>query len=285
MKNVKFADYKIIAMKKTVFLFLFILAAAVSSVAQTPRNLSKEPIATTMFQVTYAFQFPGLDTKTDFGVNSTIGGSVIYKTEGNWLFTANGNFIFGSETQVKGTRIDILGESVTTVTGEVIGGNGIPTAMAFFQRGFHFQAEVGKLFPFKPNPNSGFFVQAGIGYLRNRIRIDYMIDAQNPPYQLTGDYQYGYDRMRGGIAFHGEAGYLLMSNNRLYNLSLSLEVTYARTKPLRDYDFRVFYDEDGEPHVMGFNDKSKRFNDLYFGIRLSWMIPTYQRQPDAYYYY
>ena len=270
-------------MRKTTLTLFLMLATVTSVVAQTPRNLSKEAIPVTMFQVTYAAQLPGMDTKTDFGFTNTIGGSVIYKSEGNWLFTANGNFIFGDK--VKGSRIDLLGESITTVYGEVIGGGGLPTSLAFFQRGFHFQAEVGKLFALAPNPNSGIFVQAGLGYLRNRIRIDYMIEAQNTPYQLIDDYQYGYDRMRGGMALHGEAGYLIMSNSRVYNLSVSLEVTYARTKPLRDYDFRVFYDENGEPHIMGYNDKNKRFNDLYYGIRLSWMIPAYQRQPDAYYYY
>lgn len=99
------------------------------------------------------------------------------------------------------------------------------------------------------------------------------------------DYQYGYDKMRGGFALHAEAGYLILSNTRVYNLSVSLEATYARTQSLRDYDFRVFYDENGEPHIMGYNDKSHRFNDFYYGIRVSWMIPVYQRQPDEYYYY
>lgn len=271
------------SMRKTILTLLFVLATVVSTVAQTPRNISKEAIPVTMFQVTYAALFPGMDTKADYGFTNNVGGSVIYKTEGNWLFTANGNFVFGDK--IKGSRIDLLGESITTEYGEVIGGGGLPSSLAFFQRGFHFQAEVGKLFPFAPNPNSGFFVQAGLGYLRNRMRIDYMIESQNTPYQLIDDYQYGYDRMRGGFALHGEAGYMILSNTRVYNLSVSLEATYARTKPLRDYDFRVFYDDNGEPHIMGYNDKSKRFNDFYYGIRVSWMIPAYQRQPDAYYYY
>lgn len=270
-------------MKKYIFTIICALIFTFLGVAQTPRNIKKESIPTAMFQVTYAAQFPGMDTKTDYGFTNTLGGSFIYKTEGNWLFTANGNFIFGD--QLKGDRIDILGEGITTYEGEVIGGGGLASSLALFQRGLHFQAEIGKLFPFKPNPNSGFFVQAGVGYLRNRIRIDYQIEAQNPPYPLMGDYQYGYDRMRGGLALHGEAGYLVMSDNRIYNFSVSLEVTYARTQPLRDYDFRVFYDENNEPHINGMVDKSRRFNDLYYGIRLSWMIPTYQRQPDEYYYY
>lgn len=269
-------------MRKTVFTLVLALAA-VSTFAQTPRNIAKEAIPVSMFQVTYAAQFPALDTKNDYGFTNTIGGSFIHKTQGNWLFTGNGNFIFGNK--IKGSRIDLLGESITTLYGEVIGGGGIPTSLAFFQRGLHFQAEVGKLFPLAPNPNSGIFVQLGAGYLWNRLRIDYQIETQNPPLPLMDDYQYGYDKMRGGFALHAEAGYLILSNTRVYNLSVSLEATYARTKSLRDYDFRVFYDENGEPHIMGYNDKSHRFNDFYYGIRVSWMIPVYQRQPDEYYYY
>jgi hypothetical protein len=269
-------------MRKTVFTLVLALAA-VSTFAQTPRNIAKEAIPVSMFQVTYAAQFPALDTKSDYGFTNTIGGSFIHKTQGNWLFTGNGNFIFGNK--IKGSRIDLLGESITTLYGEVIGGGGIPTSLAFFQRGLHFQAEVGKLFPLAPNPNSGIFVQLGAGYLWNRLRIDYQIETQNPPLPLMDDYQYGYDKMRGGFALHAEAGYLILSNTRVYNLSVSLEATYARTKSLRDYDFRVFYDENGEPHIMGYNDKSHRFNDFYYGIRVSWMIPVYQRQPDEYYYY
>jgi hypothetical protein len=270
-------------MKKTAFTILLVLTVTFSGFAQTPRNIKKESIPTFMFQVTYAAQFPGLDTKTDYGFTNTIGGSVIYKTKSNWLFTANGNFIFGDK--VKGDRIDILGEGITTYEGEIIGGGGLVSALALFQRGMHLQAEVGKLFRFWPNPNSGFFVQAGIGYLRNRMRIDYQIEAQNPPYPVMDDYQYGYDRMRGGLALHGETGYLIMSDNRLYNFSVSFEVNYARTKPLRDYDFRVFFDENGNPKPNGYFDKNQVYNDLYYGIRVSWMIPTYQRQPDEYYYH
>ena len=271
-------------MRKTSCLLFFLLLCAVTGFTQTtPRNIANEVIPTAMFQVTYGAQFPGMDTKERFGFTNTIGGSFIYKTSGNVLFTANGNFIFGD--QLKGDRIDFFGEGITTPTGEIIGGGGLFTSLALFQRGYHFQAEVGKLFPFKPNPNCGFFIQGGIGYLRNRIRIEYQTEAMNDPYQLIEDYRYGYDQMRGGLALHAETGYLYMGESRVLNFSVSFEVTYARTKHLRDYDFRVFYDDDGEPHVMGYNDKSLRFNELYYGIRLSWNIPTYQRQPDAYYYY
>lgn len=271
-------------MRKTPFLILIILCCMQPVFSQEKlRNIAKDVVPTTMFQVTYAGQLTALDTKASFGFTNTIGGSVIYKTQGNWLLTANGNFIFGNQLNV--SRIDIFGEGITTTSGEIIGGGGLYTSLATFQRGLHFQVEVGKLFPVYPNPNSGVFVQGGIGYLRNRIRVDYQIEALNTPYQIYKDYQYGYDQMRGGPALHLETGYFLMSESKVLNFSVSLEVSYARTRHLRDYDFRVFYDEAGEPTIMGYTDPKERFNDLYYGIRLSWLIPTYQRQPEDYYYY
>lgn len=245
--------------------------------AQPAKDIMKEPIPVAMFQVTYAFELPAMNTRDMYGFNHSIGGSFVYKTGSNWLFTANGNFITGNK--VKGGWISIFGEGITTVDGEIIGGSGSMTELTIEQRGFLFQAEVGKLFSYGTNPNCGFFVQGGLGYLRNRIRADYQETLLNKPYMLAGDYKYGYDRMRGGPSVHLETGYLYLSDNRLLNLSIALEVTYARTRELRAYDFRVF---DGVP--VGPTDPKKRYNDFYYGIRVTWNIPTYQRQPEKYYY-
>lgn len=262
---------------RKVILPLLLLCQVLTLSAQRPKDIMKDPISLGMFQVTYAFHFPALDLRTDYGVSNTIGGSFSYKTASNWLLTANGNFIFGN--RVKGDRIDIFGEGITTVDGEVIGGSGSVATFSINQRGLHFQGEVGKLFPLGPNPNCGIFVQAGLGYLMNRIDIDFDQNTNNTPYVVYKDYKYGYDRMRGGLAAHLELGYLFLSDSRLTNVAASLEMTYARTRNFREYDFRVF---DGEP--VGYTDPDKRYNYLYLGIRLTWIIPTYQRQPEEFYY-
>ena len=267
---------KRIIMRK-VFISLLLLVLMSPLAAQPVKDIMKDPIPVAMFQVTYAFNMPAMDTKDLYGATHMVGGGFVYKTESNWLLTANGNFITGD--RVKGDRVSILGEGITTVDGEIIGGSGSMTELTIDQRGFLVQAEAGKLFPFGTNPNSGFFVQGGLGYLRNRIRIDYQETMLNKPYAVAGDYRYGYDRMRGGPAVHFETGYLYLSDNRLLNLSIALEATYARTRDLREYDFRVF---DGVP--VGPTDPKKRYNDFYFGIRVSFYIPTYQRQPEKYYY-
>ena len=278
---------------RKVLLPLLLLGVLCQISAQQVKDVMKEPIPVAMFQVTYALELPGLDTRDIYGLSHNLGGSFIYKTTSNWMFTANANFLFGNK--VKGDRISIYGEGITTVDGEIVGGSGSMTQLAVDQRGLFIQAEVGKLFPFRPNPNSGFFVQAGIGYLRSRIRTDFQETMLNTPYVVEGDYQYGYDRMRGGPAFHLEAGYLYLGDTSLLNFSVALEVTYARTRDLRDYDFRVFTNpETGVMEPVGttnpkdpnYNSQYHKphYNDFYYGIRISWNIPTYQRQPENYYY-
>ena len=79
--------------------------------AQMPKDIMKEPIPVAMFQATYAFQLPGLDTRDLYGVNHNVGGGFCFKTESNWLLTLNGNYIYG--TKVKGDRIEVFGEAIT----------------------------------------------------------------------------------------------------------------------------------------------------------------------------
>lgn len=270
-------------MRRIVLPLLFLFGLTVNVLAQPAKDIMKDPIPVAMFQANYAFHIPGLDTKDLYGVSHDVGGGFCFKTASNWLLTLNGNYIYGPK--VKGDRTELFGEGITTDAGEVIGSGGNFTLLELNQRGFHLQGEVGKLFPFGTNPNSGFFVQVGLGYLQNRIRIDYQQTLLNTPLPVDKDYRFGYDRMRGGPAAHFETGYLLLNDTRLLNLSIALEVTYARTHDLREYDFRVFTNpETGVMEPVGYIDTSKRYNDLYYGIRVTWNIPTYERKPQDFYY-
>lgn len=271
-------------MRKVFIPLLLLFGISLHLSAQQQKDIMKDPIPVAMFQATYAFHLPGMDNKDLYGISHNVGGGFVFKTENHWIWTANANFIYGTKMNID--RVGIFGEGITTDVGEIIGGAGSYTTLEINQRGFHIQGELGRLFPFGPNPNCGFFVQAGLGYLRNRIYVDYPVAMLNTPYQVDGDYRYGYDRMRGGPAVHFESGYLFLSDTRLLNLSIALEVTYARTRDLRDYDFRVFTNpETGVMEPVGPTDPNKRYNDLYYGIRVSWNIPTYERKPQEFYYY
>lgn len=251
--------------KKKFLLILIVLAAAFQVHAQ--RRMSDTIVSTYLIQASYAVQFPGKDLTEFFGVNSTIGGVLGYKTNKNWLWNVQGNFIFGD--QVSGREKLLRG--ISTSTGEIIDGNGTFTSLTLFERGFHLQGKAGKIFPvWSPNPNSGIYLMTGIGYLAHRIHIETQFGSTP---QLMGDYAKGYDRMRGGFAHSIEAGYLIMSNSRVLNFSLGFEFIHAYTSSLRDYNF----------DLMG-ADPSK-YTDHYYGIRLNWIFPAYQRAPQKYYYF
>ena len=197
------------------------------------------------------------------------GGSVDFKTASNWMFSINGSFISGNKVNI--SREDLFGDILDN-NGEIITGDGIYGSYALFERGGHIQARVAKIFPvLAPNPNCGFFVQGGIGYLFNRLRTEFGSYASPPP-ALAGDYLYGYDKMRGGFSWSGEIGYLFLSNTRVFNFSISIEFNQAFTKPLRKWDFNTGKD-------------TNSYIDQYIGIRGAIYIPTYKRKPAEYYFY
>lgn len=249
---------------------ILILLAIIPFVAEAQKDIKKEKISTWMFQVMYSYQFPGKDTKTLYKDNHSVGGSVIFKTKSNWLFSINGDYISGNQVNI--SRADLFGDILDN-NGEIITGDGIYGSYALFERGAHFEARVGKIFPvLSPNPNCGFFVQGGIGYLFNRLRCEFGSYASPPP-ALAGDYLYGYDKMRGGFAWSGEIGYLFLSNSRVLNFSISLEFTQAYTKALRKWDFKLM------------SADKKTYIDQYIGVKAAIYIPTYRRKPAEYYYY
>lgn len=249
---------------------LILMLLAVMPLAMSAQyDIKKEKISTWMFEVSYAYQFPGMDTKVLYCNNNCIGASVDFKTASNWMFSINGSFISGNKVNI--TREDLFGDILDN-NGEIITGDGIYGSYALFERGGHIQARVAKIFPvLSPNPNCGFFVQGGIGYLFNRLRTEFGSYASPPP-ALAGDYLYGYDKMRGGFAWSGEIGYLFLSNTRVLNFSISIEFNQAFTKPMRKWDFNTGKD-------------THSYIDQYIGIRGAIYIPTYKRKPAEYYYY
>ena len=248
-------------------LLVLIFTFAISLISSAQQSVKDSVVSTALFQASYAFQLPAGDLRERFGHNSQIAGVIGYKTNKNWLWNAHLGFIFGD--QVKG-REELL-NMISTSTGEVIDGDGTYTSLALFERGFHLQGKAGKLFSTgKPNPNSGFFIQGGLGYLAHRIRIETQFGTAP---QLAGDYAKGYDHLRGGFAHSLEAGYLFMGNKRIMNFSAGLEIISAYTRPLRDYSF----------DLMGRD--TRKYTDHYIGLRVNWMIPGYRRAPLKYYYF
>ena len=242
-----------------VFLFVF-------QVTRAQFNVSDTTVAAFVPHLSYSYQFPGGDVAKRYGHNSTIGGGLKYKNMKNVIFSLDVNFIFGNDIK----DADSILWMVETETGYVIDGNGTFALYALYERGYNVNFSVGKIFPvLNPNPNSGLMVNAGIGYMLHRMKID---NQHRTAPQISGDYAKGYDMLTGGISLNQFIGWYFMSNSRLLNFYAGFEFHEAFTKSLRDWDF----------HNMG-KDNNNNF-DFFLGIKVGWMLPIYDRAPDKFYY-
>lgn len=247
------------------FLSVVLLFAAAGSFGQV--NIRDSSIFTPLIHFTYGYQFPGGDIARQFGSNSSIGGSVFFKTKHNWLIGFEGNYMFGQTVK----NSDSLLKNISTKEGFLIDANGYYADLVYYERGYNLLLKFGKVIPLlAPNPNSGFTVTAGGGYIQDKIRIH---NPGNTAPQLLGDYKKGYDRLNGGIALTGSVGYMYLSNRRLLNFSAAFEFMQAWTWPYRERDFDT-----------GRKDTQK-LNSQFYTLRVSWIIPLYKRAPKEFYYY
>lgn len=243
---------------------LALLAISFRAKAQNPRDTS---LASAIIQFSYAVQLPGGDLANRFGLAHNIGGGVSYKTRSNWIFGLQGYYLFGDEVK----ELSTIFKPLLTTSGIIIGKDGNPAVINVSQKGMVLNANVGKVFSHRfiaPNPNSGFIVTVGGGYLMHWVGFDVQ---ENTVPQLMGDYEKGYDRMCGGFQLQQFVGYHLQSGNRLLNFFAGFEFSQAFTSSLRSYDFPS----------RGPIDQSRI--DLQYGFRVGWMLPLYKRDQDQYY--
>jgi hypothetical protein len=252
-------------MLKKLLLSLLLLLFSYFSFSQV--SVKDSAVGVPMLYATYSFMWPSGDLGQRYGAASSIGGGFMYKTASNWFIGAEGSYIFGGN--VKNT--DSILKNIQTHDGFLIDENGHYADVLFSERGYDMSAKLGKLFPvLSPNPNSGPVIFAGLGYLQNKIRI-HTIESTLP--SIDGDYRKGYDKLNGGFFISGSLGYMVMSNSRLLNFYLGLEFRQAWTKSKRDYDFETEMKD------------SKSYSSQFYGFRIKWMIPFFQRKPNAYYLY
>ncbi|MCK9204051.1 MAG: hypothetical protein M0P58_06360 [Bacteroidales bacterium] len=234
---------------------------------QAQVNIRDSAIFTPLIYATYGYQFPGGDLARQFGSNSSIGGGFMLKTKSNWIIGVEGNFMFGQSVK----NSDSLLLNISTRDGFLIDANGMYAEIIYYERGFNFLAKFGKLIPvLSPNPNSGFVILAGAGYLQDKIRIH---NPGNTAPEIQGDYKKGYDRLNGGFALNGSLGYLYLSNTRLLNFYLGFDFMQTWTKPYRLRDF-----DTGE-------QDASTFNSQFYSIKVCWFIPLYRRVPKEFYLY
>ena len=210
--------------------------------------------------------FADLDDR--FGSSASVGLGYHYKSGSNWVFGAEGHFIFGNRVRGAGGLL----REARTETGQILTNQGRFASILILQRGMQIQATVGKIFPvISPNPNSGPLLRAGVGFLEHRI---YFEARQEDVNAIERDILAGYDRLSSGLAFTQFVGYQLMSNNRLANFYAGVEFTQGLTRERRAYSIDEMRPTLGE----------RRFDGMV-SFRLGWTLLIYKKAPDEFYFY
>lgn len=233
----------------------------------TQRNVTDETIGTPYISIQYGANLTGGDLADRYGFTNSLGSTAGYKTSKNWIFALDGNFLFGNDV-----RMDGLLDNLRDDQGEITNTSGGPSIVLLFNRGFHVNGIIGKVFPFfGPNPNSGPMIQFGVGYSWHKLRVETQED--DVP-QLQGEYLKGYDRLTIGVNTSQFIGYNFMANQGIYNFYAGFYFQQGYTVNQRD----VFWDMP-EKEVS----KDIRIEHLY-GVRVGWLIPIYKRQPKEFYF-
>lgn len=232
---------------------------------QPPRQEEKQAYkgSAIMLHLGFGVQTPGGDLADRFGNNGLLGGGVEYLSQSNWLFGAEGHYLFGSE--VKEDPLAILRNEY----GQIIGNDRLAAEVYTRERGFYAGALVGKLFPVSEKSRSGIRVTLGAGYMQQWIRVQ---DDTRTVNQITGDYKKGYDRRCGGLALNQFIGWQQLSTSSNWNFVVGLEFNQGFTQTLRDWDF----------NDRGRIDESRL--DLRFGLRANWTLPWFLKVAEKIYY-
>ncbi len=251
-------------MLRTLLLSTLLLAAFG---LRAQRNVSDSIIGTPWIAIHYGGNWTGGDLKDRYGYINHIGMLGGYKTDKNWFFGIDGNFMAGTSTNFPGI-FDHLRDSKGNITDI----NGDIGKVYIYSRGFNVNLAIGKVFPIlSPNPNSGIFVHGGIGILMHKLRIETQ-DQVIP--QLELDYRKGYDRLTIGPNLHQFIGYAYMANRGVLNFYGGFYIQEGFTKNQRT----IFFDQPDQPVPT-----NTRF-DLQYGFKVGWFIPIYRRKPKEFYF-
>lgn len=213
----------------------------------------------------YAPQLPIGDLADRFGSNFAAEVSAELITDNNWIIGLQGLFIFGNRVEE-----DVLA-GLRTEAGDIIGNDRSPADIQLRQRGSYYGVRIGKLIGLiENNKRSGIRINAGLGLLQHRIRI------QGDPFrsvpQIEGPYEKGYDRLTNGLALHQFIGYQTIGKNNGINLTAGFEFYEGFTKNRRDFDFDT-----------QMADTANRL-DILAGFRLSFTLPFYLGNAEDIYY-
>lgn len=236
-----------------IYIFLFFSLFKFNAFSQNARQNR-----TLNIDFSYLPAFSSLEAKKRFGFLNFIGGGIRYKTQKTWQWGAEGAFIFGSS--VKSSAINFSG--IVHPDGYFINENGQQIQAKLFGRGWLSGVQFGVFKPLnQQDKNSGLLYQTAIGYIRNKIRIEFPGEGVN---QLSGLMKMGYDKLHAGIYVRQFLGYQFMQPRYHYvNFLAGFDFLLCATQSLRKYNY----------DTKSYDNTNKI--EAYWGLKFTWFIPRY----------
>lgn len=256
-------------MRKVVIFFLLISGSVLPQ-----RNVKDSIIGTPWIGVHYGANWTAGDLSDRYMFFNHVGIMAGYKTNRNWFFGIDANFMFGNQLNADDPSDELYGifDHLTDSQGNITDESGNVGLVYLYSRGLNVNFSMGKVIPvLSPNKNSGIFIHAGAGYLLHRLRVE--TQEQVIP-QLELDYRKGYDRLTIGPNLHQFVGYAFMANGGFFNFYGGFYAQQGLTQNQRE----IFFDRPDEPVP------SNTRLDIQYGFKLGWFIPFYKRQPKEFYY-
>jgi hypothetical protein len=233
--------------------------------AKSQRNVTKDVISTPMIGLHYSAMFPFADMKDRYGFLNQVGATAGYKDKKNWVYGIEGNFYFGNRV-----TNDTIFKFMTDNLGNISEADGQFAAVEILSRGFNINAHIGKIIPFLgSNPNSGLYVNFGVGYTLMKYRIQTTYDFVPI---LESDNRDLYDRQTVGLSLSQFIGFSQISSQRSIHFYAGIYANQGFTSFSRSY----FYDQGPAPTGI--------LRDFQIGLRGGWYIPIYKRKAKTIYF-
>ncbi len=250
-------------MKRLSIIIGILLTASLSSVGQSLINDTVRNAA--LINFSYSYQIPQEDFADRFGNASRVGGGALFKMGQNWLTGLEGSYMFG-----RNVREEHVADRIVNPDGSVTGQDGYLEDYIYNLSGYMIEAKGGKLFSFGwPNPNSGIFLTAGVGFWEHRIAID--ADGDKVP-QFDSDMKKGLDRLTNGIVFSQTIGLMFLDPNKLFNIYAGVSFHQGITKNRRNWNYNLN------------RNLNKQRLDALTSLKIGFIIPVYFQKTQEYYY-
>ena len=193
----------------------------------------------------YGIQLPVGELSDRFGVNSNVGLEFSILTKNNYLFSIEGDYLFGRN--VEQNTISQLADS----KGAIVTSDYRISNIKISERGFTIGLQVSKIVDLSADESiTGIRFGLGAGYLQHKIRIK---EDQGGIKQFEDPYIRGYDRLTSGPYISQIVGFQHFDYTGRFNFFLGFTAHEAFTKDRRGfaYDTQEVIDENRLDILLG----------------------------------